>query len=82
MVFLTKTYVYDHLSLKNGIKDVKRQIARQKKVIEDLSGIASPLGPKAVEVYTRKERRHLTDREELLAELKNEQKFHDMPMEG
>lgn len=61
-------------SLNRSIKDVERQIASQKKAIKDLSDIASPLGPKAVEVYVRKEKAHLANREALLKALHQELK--------
>jgi len=61
-------------SLKGSIKDVERQIVAQKKAIKDLSDIAAPLGPKAVEVYVRKEKAHLANREALLKALHQELK--------
>jgi len=59
-------------ALQNGIKDVKAQIKRQEQMVTDLSDIASPLGPKVVEVYVRKEKAHLEDRKQLLKALEEE----------
>jgi len=60
--------------LNRSIQDVKKQISYQKRMIADLSDIASPLGHKAVDAYTKKERAHLANRENLLKELEAELK--------
>ena len=61
-------------ALQNGIKDVKSQIKRQDQMVKVLSDIASPLGPKAVEIYVRKEKAHLDGRKQLLKALEAELK--------
>jgi Arc/MetJ-type ribon-helix-helix transcriptional regulator len=59
-------------ALKAGIKDLKRQIANQKNKIDTLADIASPLGPKVVAVYLKKDKAFLANREQLLRELEDE----------
>jgi hypothetical protein len=58
--------------LEDAVKAVEKQVAEAKRVVRDLSEIASPLGPKAVALYTKKEQARVKDREDLLKELRQE----------
>ena len=82
-------YTYDRIAkkmyrtkedaLNAGIKDVKEQIVEQKRMIKEMTSIASGLGAKAVALYVKKEKAHLANRESLLRELELELKNDPKP---
>lgn len=59
-------------ALKAAVADLTKQVATAKKQIADLSDIASPLGESVINVWLKKEKAHLTNREKMLREVKKE----------
>jgi hypothetical protein len=51
---------------------LKKQIKAQEKIIKELSGFSNLVSPDVTKVYTKKERAHLKDRQEMLREVEKE----------